>query len=171
MRLAPLVAVCGAALVSCNRPATVAGPSAPVAAVVVLPPANRTGGELPVQGDWALDRLLDRPRLGVAEVLQGESARVLRARGIATRTDPVPGTPVLRWSLERWEPAPAPTAFVRVTVRASLVDETAGRVLWQAERRDWMVETRGQPSAATANAEAARRIAEAFLGGFRPPLP
>lgn len=169
MRLALLVAMCGVALTSCSAPPAGPEPAVEVTAIVVPPPTNRTDGDLPVQGDWALDRLLGRSPLGVGEVLQAESVRILRARGIAARTDPEGETPVLRFSLERWEPGPAPTAFVRVTVRAALVEERTGRVLWEAKRRNWLVDTRGQPSLAAANVEAARRVAEEFLAGFRPP--
>ena len=167
MRLRPAAAALCAALVACAGPSPLPAPPTGIGAVAVLPALNRSGRELEVSGRWFLDGLLGRPLVTVPDLLRTESVRLLSARGFAIADEAGPGVPALRFTLLRWEPALPPVQFVRVTVEATLEDGAGGRELWRAERRRWMVDTRGQPSAAAAYGLAARRIVAAFLDGWR----
>jgi|GEM_PF-5741192 len=167
----PVLAILCLAAASCMRPEALPPPPSGIQTIALLRPTNRTGGELPVQGGWGLDEVLGRPRLTAIDVLQAECARILRARGFTVHTEAGPDTPVLRLVVERWEPSPPPVAFVRVSIAASLVDEVTGHRRWEAARKRWLVDTRGQPSLAAANAEAARQVAATILAGWQAASP
>jgi hypothetical protein len=150
----------------CVRPVTPL-PELP-ATLAVSPPQNRTGSELVVAGDWILERFaLGGRRVTVPDVLAAETQTLLAERGFVLAPPEQADVPALALVIERWEPEAPSLAFVRVTLATTLVERPAGRVLWSARRKDWMVPTRGAPTAAAASTMAARAVVQALYAGWR----
>lgn len=165
-KMAPLVLLLALA---CMHQRAVPPPAATPVTLALTAPRNQTGSELPVTGDWLLERLArGGARVSVADVLAAEMATVLAAHGVAIVSSERADVPTLDVVLERWEPEVPSLAFVRVTIEASLVERRGGRVLWSARRARWMVPTRGAPTAAAASAMAARAVVQALFGAWEP---
>jgi hypothetical protein len=164
-RLAPVLL----AALACARQAPLPPPPEDLRTVAVPVPQNRTGSELPVAGDWLLERLgLGGARVSVPDLLAGEMRTVLAERGFVVTPPQAEEAPTLQVVLERWEPEVPSLAFVRVTIAVSLLERPGGRMRWSARRARWMVPTRGAPTAAVASTMAARAVVHELFGAWTP---
>lgn len=162
--------------------------------IAVLPPNNRTGDPLVVEGAGLIDRYIRHAaRVTVPDVLLSEARVQLLEKGFEvsdwqavdralegrTPTSPESAAElatksglkslVLYLEIRRWEPdAPMHTRFVIVGLAASLLDPSTGHVLWQKERRAAPVPTPGELMVQSAYVTAARKVMKEMLSPLRP---
>jgi hypothetical protein len=175
----------------------VAPPPSTVRSVAVLPPANRTGGDLVVAGTSLLEvYAFGTDRTTVADVLAAELRAQLVRRGftvvspdvVATATEHRPvgspeaaaeiarrgglSDPVLFVAIDRFEvDAGTHPAFIIVAADAALVEPAKGVVLWESHRRAGPIATPGTATLGAAYEIAARKLAEELVASWTAPAP
>ncbi len=174
-----------------------APPPDPMRRITVLPPGNRTGDVLLVEGASLLEKYaFDTDRVTVGEVLAAElRARLTKrgfavvppdvvrkateGRGVATpeaaidlaRNGHLTG-PLLVVSIDRWEANGGTHAdFVIVALEVWLVDPASGAVVWHANRRANPIATPGAVTLGSAYEMAAAKAAEELVGWLGAPGP
>jgi hypothetical protein len=193
IRAVTLVALLACMLVGC---ATSSAPPPPHLGrtIAVLPPNNRTGDPLAVDGTGLIDRYVRHAdRVTVADVLLSEARFQLQEKGFDVTSrqvvetalkERVPTSPasaaelaakgglrdlLLYLEIRRWEPdTPMRTSFVIVGLAVSLVDSSTGQVIWQEERRAAPVPTPGEIRVEAAYVTAARKVMADALAPLRP---
>ncbi len=153
-------------------PIAPAGPSG-VENVVVAPPANKTGGDLTVAMPGFVEKLLDRKKETVPQVLGASLRKQLERQSFNVVPSTTSQAPTLRTEIKRWEMYSADYSMVTVDLSAALVAPD-GRELWAFAKDNWRVLTPGVGSAADSTRAAADIVAEQLLATWQPashPLP
>ena len=135
---------------------------------MVEQPANRTGGDLVVDGTGLLARLVDAKPSTVPDLLAADLSSQLEKQGFRLAKGKADDAPVLRTEIRRWEPYSADYSTVTVDIDAALVEPGSGRELWSATRTGWMVRTSDARSRPDSFMIASATIAEALLAGWEP---
>ncbi|HXJ36007.1 MAG TPA: hypothetical protein VMS22_18395 [Candidatus Eisenbacteria bacterium] len=174
-----------------------APPADPMRRITVLPPGNRTGDDLLVEGAALLEKYApDTDRVTVGDVLAAELRARLAKRGFAVVAPDVVRkategrgvaspeaavelarnghltAPLLVVSIDRWEAKPGTHAdFVIVGLDVWLVDPASGAVVWHAHRRANPIATPGAVTLASAYEMAAAKAAEELVGWLGAPGP
>jgi len=163
------VLVVVAALVGCtgSLPPLPPAPSG-VNRIAVEQPANRTGGDLVVDGPGLLQRVLRQETSTVPDLLAEDLRSVLTQQGFRVISGNPDDVPLLRTDIFRWQHYSADYSIVTVDLVASVVEPGSGRELWKAARSNWTVPTSAAGSRREASMAASSAIAEALLEGWLP---
>ncbi len=181
----------------CARSPTSASIAATAGAIAVLPPNNRTGDDLLVApGSLVGKYVFDDARVTIPDVLAGEARRQLARRGYTLvptetvdtalggqRPDSAPDAAllatrhhidasVLYIEIRNWEAnAHFNPDFVIVSIQATLVDPSTGRVLWTADHPSRPVPTPGAVNPGDASVTAAAKVMKEMMAGLGPVQP
>jgi hypothetical protein len=179
---------------ACTRPPTPVSPPTTVVAIAVFPPNNRTGDDPLVAGGTLFEKYgFKTERVTISDVIAGEARLQLTRRGYTLTPSQVVDAAVgehppasaseaatlvaqhaidataLYIEIRRWEPdVPFNPSFVIVSIEATLIDPSSGRVLWTADHPSRPVPTPGVVNPGQAYVIAAAKVMEEMLSGLEP---
>jgi hypothetical protein len=153
-------------LAACTPPVTPIPPPTGVATLSVAAVENHTGSPLDISGGSYIARYVGIKHRTVPDTVREELRTALKEQGFAVADGGA--VPVLKVTLNRFEPDLPQLAYVDTSVVATLT-EPDGRETWRSEQTHWLVSTSGSPSLWAAYDTGARRIARSLVEGWAAP--